>query len=81
MDDVLNRLEEKTRRVAKTLTALRRDNLRLTRELQQAQQASTSRTKKSGSSPDEARVRLLEEERVTVRRRVEKLIALLEDSP
>ncbi len=81
MEDVLNRLEEKTRRVAKTLTALRRDNLRLTRELEQAQQASASGTEKSGSGSQEPRVRLLEEERAMVRGRVEKLIALLEDSP
>ena len=55
MDDVLNRLEEKTRRVAKTLATLRRDNLRLTRELQKAQQPSASGTEKGGSSSQEAR--------------------------
>ena len=76
--NVLDQLEQKIRSTKRDLDALREENRRLGEQLDAA-------ARPSGGAPEVSRLqgelRLLHEERTTVRERVEQLIALLEEAP
>lgn len=74
--EVLERLEEKARRVVETMAALREENQRLSRQLEDA----GPDREDDGRKRLEQEVRLLRDEREAMRERVENLIHLLEGS-
>lgn len=75
--EVLERLEEKTRRAVEALTALRSENERLSRELDEARATPSD---DSGREALEDQLRLLRDERQAVRNRVEGLIRMIEEA-
>jgi FtsZ-binding cell division protein ZapB len=77
--EVLERLEEKTRRAVEVLAALRSENERLSRELEEAKDRATP-AEDSGREALEDQLRLLRDERQAVRNRVEGLIRMIEEA-
>ena len=77
---LLDRLERKTRRLVEELEKLRLENTRLTQELEDAQDAVRTMERPEADPGLGSRLRVLEEERVAVRGRVEKLVSLLEEA-
>ena len=77
---LLDRLERKTRRLVEQMEELRRENTRLTQELEDAQDAVRTEERQEADPGLGDRLRVLEAERVAVRGRVEKLVSLLEDA-
>lgn len=76
--EVLDKLEQKARRAAETLSSLREENDRLTRALGNARTMDDSGAESRERL--EERMSVLQEERDAVRERVEELITLLEEA-
>ncbi len=72
--ELLNRLEEKVKAAVEKMEELRQENRRLTRKLK----GSAGKPSAAGDNGFEEELRLLQEERATVRSRIESLINWME---
>ncbi len=72
--EILNRLEEKVRAAVEKMEELRQENRRLTRKLK----GSAGKASAAHDNGFEEELRLLQEERATVRSRIESLIDWME---
>lgn len=72
--DILNRLEEKVRAAVEKMDELRQENRHLTRKLK----GSSGKASAAQDNGVEKELRLLQEERATVRSRIESLINWME---
>lgn len=72
--EILNRLEEKVRAAVERMEELRQENRRLTRKLK----GSAGKGSAAQDNGFEEELRLLQEERATVRSRIESLIDWME---
>jgi FtsZ-binding cell division protein ZapB len=72
--EILNRLEEKVRAAVEKMEELRQENRRLTRKLK----GSSGKASAAQDNGFEEELRLLQEERATVRSRIESLIDWME---
>ena len=77
--EILNRLEEKVRAVVEKMEELPTENRRLTRKLKgSAGKGSAGKASAAQDNGLEEELRLLQEERATVRSRIESLIDWME---
>ncbi len=72
--EILNRLEEKVRAAVEKMEELRQENRRLTRKLK----GTAGKSSAAQDNGFEEELRLLQEERATVRSRIESLIDWME---